>query len=163
MIYVIFILLASVGVSALVWADIKGNSIDEERYNNYLEYKNDLIKNESYDTFIEEVDISVSVRESNDAYLVSTTFSNPDNNYTNLIILVVDQSEKEKKTDKIYPSIGIVGDFNNEFVVNAPNKKTTHSKLTMNYESDVVSQGVLISVILELLSPMQFLIFNHDI
>lgn len=144
LLYVFFILLAAVGVTTMVWSDLKDKSMEQEKYNNYLNYKDSLLSHEEYISKIDEIDINVSVHKSNDTYLVSTNFTNPDNNYKNLIILVVDEKELTNKTDKIYPSIGIVGDYNNEFVTSAPNKKTTHSKLTMNYESEEISSGVLI-------------------
>lgn len=145
LIYVICLLLGSIGVTFIVWKDIKGETISEEYYKNYNLYKEKLLNYENYSTTIEDLDIEVDVYQSNDSsYLVSTTFSNPLRNYSNLIILVIDESELENKTNKVYPSLGIVGDFNNEFVTNSPNKKTTHSQLTMNYENDKSSEGVLI-------------------
>ena len=144
LLYIFFILLAAVGVTTMVWSGIKDKSMDEKLYNNYIDYKEKLLTHDMYIDSIEEIDINVSVCKSNDTYLVSTNFTNPDNNYKNLIILVIDEKELINETDRIYPSIGIVGDFNNEFVTSAPNKKTTHSKLTMNYEIEEISKGVLI-------------------
>ena len=147
LIYVAVLLLGSIGVGALVWNDIKGKTIDEKYYETYLTLKNELLSKEAqiqYKESSDAIDVNVEVYESNDSYLVSTVFTNPLNNYKNLTILVVDQSELTNKTDKIYPSLGIVGDFDNEFVVSAPNQKTTHSKLTFNYEKDTPSEGVLI-------------------
>ena len=76
--------------------------------------------------------------------LDSYSFLNPKRNYRDIIILVIDKSELSRETDKVYPSVGIVGDFNNDFVTSKPNKKTTHSKITLNYECDTASKGVLI-------------------
>ena len=144
MIYVVILILASVGVCVLVWNDVNKDTIGEEYQNKYNEIKDKLLDIETYSTESEDIDIKVNVIKSNESYLVSTSFTNPKGNYKNLIILVIDQKEKENQTNKIYPSIGIVGNFNNEFVVNAPNKKTTHSTLTMNYESSFESKGVLV-------------------
>lgn len=144
LIYVLIILLASIGVSVIVWNDLDTNTLDEQYVEKYNEYKEDLLECETYTTSSQDIDINVEVYESNSSYLVSTKFTNPRSNYKNLIILVIDEKELEKETDKIYPSIGIVGNFNNEFVVSSPNQKTTHSKLTMNYESTFKSGGVLI-------------------
>ena len=144
MLYVFIILLASVGVGVLVWKDIEQDTINEKYHEKYLEVKDKLLEVDTYSSNSEDIDINVKVIKVEDSYLVNTTFTNPKDNYKNLVILVIDQSEKENKTDKIYPSLGIVGNFNNEFVVSAPNKKTTHSTLTMNYEIGLESKGVLI-------------------
>ena len=106
--------------------------------------KKELIEHDTYIESIEELDIDVCVYEAKSSYLVSTTFSNPSGNYKDLVILVVDEKELEVETDKIYPSVGIVGNFNNQFVTNAANKKTTHSTIKLDYESNEVSEGVLI-------------------
>lgn len=144
LIYVFVLLLASIGVGVLVWSDVKGDTISEETYKKYNEYKENLLNHENYSLVSDDLDINVYVNASEDSYLVSTVFANPKDNYKNLIILVIDVSEKEKETNKIYPSIGIIGNYNNEFVISAPNKKTTHSRLVMNYESSIKSEGVLI-------------------
>ena len=93
LLYIFFILLAAVGVTTMVWSDIKDKSMDEKLYNNYIDYKEKLLTHDMYIDSIEEIDINVSVCKSNDTYLVSTNFTNPDNNYTNLIILVMDEKE----------------------------------------------------------------------
>lgn len=144
LLYVIFIILASIGVSSIVWQDLKGNTISNQYYESYNNYKNALIEKNEYINSIDELDIEVNVYESNSSYLISTKFSNPDSNYKDLKILVIDESELITKTNKVYPSVGIVGNFENEFVTSSPNKKTTHSSLTLNYESERVSEGVLI-------------------
>ena len=144
MLYIVIILLASVGVGVLVWKDTEQDTIEQKYYEKYFEIKEKLLEVDTYSTESEDIDVNVKVSKVNDSYLVNTTFTNPKDNYKNLTILVIDQSEKEKETDKIYPSLGIVGNFNNEFVVSAPNKKTTHSTLSMNYESNVESKGVLV-------------------
>lgn len=144
MFYIFIILLASIGVSALVWKNIDQDTIDEKYYEKYVEIKNELLEVETYSSDSEDIDINVKLIKVENSYLVNTTFTNPKDNYKNLVILVIDQSEKENKTNKIYPSLGIVGNFNNEFVVSTPNKKTTHSTISMNYESVEESKGVLI-------------------
>lgn len=146
LIYVLVLLLGAIGVSTLVWNDIDDNTMTQENYNNYLSYKSLLLNQEEYSSGSKDIDVVVNVQknEIKNKYLVSTTFSNPARNYRNLIILVIDMSELNNQTNKIYPSLGIVGDFNNEFVKSNPNKKTTHSKLSLNYECDVASKGVLI-------------------
>ena len=146
LIYVLILLLGAIGVSTLVWNDIDNKTITQEYYNHYLEHKEILLNQEEYATNSKDIEVVVNVQknEVKDKYLVSTTFLNPKRNYRNIVILVVDKSELSKETDKVYPSIGIVGDFNNEFVTSNPNKKTTHSKITLNYECDSASKGVLI-------------------
>ena len=76
-----------------------------------------LLNQEEYSSGSKDIDVVVNVQknEIKNKYLVSTTFSNPARNYRNLIILVIDMSELNNQTNKIYPSLGIVGDFNNEF------------------------------------------------
>ena len=147
LIYVAFILLGSIGITTLVWNDIKGKTIDTQYYETYLNIKDELLSNEAQAQYKEDsdaIDVVVNIYESNDSYLVSTVFSNPLANYKNLVILVIDESELTNKTNKVYPSVGIVGNFENEFVVNTPNQTTTHSKITMNYENDTISEGVLV-------------------
>ena len=104
-----------------------------------------MLNQNEYATNSNDIDIVVNVQknEVKDKYLVSTTFSNPARNYRNVVILVIDKSELNHETNKVYPSIGIVGDFNNEFVTSNPNKKTTHSKITLNYECD--SRGTAVN------------------
>ena len=58
--------------------------------------------------------------------------------------LLYSESHEWVKVEDGIAVIGIVGNFNNEFVVSAPNKKTTHSTLSMNYESNIESKGVLV-------------------
>lgn len=146
LLYVLILLLGAIGVSTLVWSDIKENTISQEYYNNYLRYKETLLMQEEYSTESKDINIVVNVQKNEDKnkYLVNTTFSNPVRNYRNLIILVIDMSELNNETNKVYPSLGIVGDFNNQFVTSNPNKTTTHSKLSLNYEVEFESKGVLI-------------------
>ena len=147
LIYVFFILVGSIGVSALVWKDIKGKTIEQQQYQTYLDIKDELLSSEAqtqYKLESDAIDVKVNVYASNNSYLVNTVFSNPLNNYKNLVILVVDKSELVEKTDKVYPSIGVVGNFENEFVVTAPNQVTTHSVINMNYEKETPSEGVLV-------------------
>ena len=77
---------------------------------------------EEYATSSNDIEIVVNVQknEVKDKYLVSTTFLNPKRNYRDIIILVIDKSELNHETDKVYPSVGIVGDFNNDFVTSNP-------------------------------------------
>ena len=146
LIYVLILLLGAIGVSTLVWNDIDNKTISQEYYNHYLGYKETLLNQEEYATSSNDIEIIVNVQknEVKDKYLVSTTFLNPKRNYRDIIILVIDKSELNHETDKVYPSVGIVGDFNNDFVTSKPDKKTTHSKITLNYECDTASKGVLI-------------------
>lgn len=146
LLYVLILLLGAIGVSTLVWTDIENKTISQEYYNKYLNYKETLLDQEEYSTGSKDIEIVVNVQknEIKNKYLVSTTFSNPARNYRSLIILVVDMSELNYETDKVYPSLGITGNFNNEFVTSNPNKKTSHSKITFNYECDSPSKGVLI-------------------
>ena len=149
--YIFIILLASVGVGVLVWKDIEQDVIEDKYYEKYIEFKDKLLEVDNYSSSSDDIDINVKVIKVEESYLVNTTFTNPKDNYKDLVILVIDQSEKENKTNKIYPSLGIVGNFNNEFVTSAPNKKTTHSTLSMNYEIDLESKGDLI-----------YLEYSHD-
>ena len=146
LLYVLILLLGTIGVSTLVWTDIENKTISQEYYNNYLRYKEVLLTQEEYSTGSKDIDIVVTIQknEEKNKYLVSTKFSNPVRNYRNIIILVVDKSEINNSTDNIYPSLGIVGNFNNEFVTSKPDKKKTHSVLTLNYEVDFESKGVFI-------------------
>lgn len=146
LLYVLILLLGAIGVSTLVWTDLENKTISQEYYNNYIRYKETLLSQEEYSEGTNDIEIVVSVKKNDEKnkYLVSTTFSNPARNYRNVIILVIDKSEHNNQTDNIYPSLGIVGDFNNEFVTSNPDKKTTHSKLVLTYECDNPSEGVLI-------------------
>ena len=146
LIYVLILLLGAIGVSTLVWNDIDNKTVASEHYNTYLQYKENLLNQEEYATSSDDIEIVVSMHknEVKDKYLVSTTLKNPKRNYRNLVILVVDMSELNNETDNIYPSLGIVGDFNNEFVTSNPNKKTSHSGITLNYECEAAAKGVLI-------------------
>ena len=146
LLYVLILLLGAIGVSTLVWKDLNEQTISSEYYDNYLNYKETLLNQEEYSTGSKDIEIVVNVQknETKNKYLVSTTFLNPARNYRNIKILVIDKSELNNETTKVYPSLGIVGDFNNEFVTTNPNKITTHSKITLNYESEFASKGVLI-------------------
>jgi len=99
MIYVVILILASVGVCVLVWNDVNKDTIGEEYQNKYNEIKDKLLDIETYSTESEDIDIKVNVIKSNESYLVSTSFTNPKGNYKNLIILVIDQKEKASLED----------------------------------------------------------------
>ena len=85
LLYVLILLLGAIGVSTLIWSDIKENTISQEYYNNYLRYKETLLTQEEYSTESKDINIVVNVQKNEDKnkYLVNTTFSNPVRNYRN--------------------------------------------------------------------------------
>ena len=59
LIYVLIILLASIGVSVIVWNDLDTNTLDEQYVEKYNEYKEDLLECETYATSSQDIDINV--------------------------------------------------------------------------------------------------------
>ena len=95
LLYILILLLGSIGVSTLVWSNIESKTISQEYYEDYLNYKHLLLNQEELSLGTKDIDIVVNVQknETKNKFLVSTTFSNPARNYRNIKILVIDMKE----------------------------------------------------------------------
>ena len=83
-----------------VWKDIKGKTIEQQQYQTYIDIKDELLSTEAqsqYKVESDAIDVKVNVYQSNDSYLVNTVFSNPLNNYKNLICFLKKIKENSMK------------------------------------------------------------------
>lgn len=115
-------------------------------YQNYQKTRAELFEQSQYQTSLDEAGIEAILRVEDNQFKVSVIIGNANTTMNNLKILVIENTQAAKASDKIYPSLGLIDNQTINLIPTGPITEINKTGLILSFVSNTNIGEVLVYI-----------------
>jgi hypothetical protein len=115
-------------------------------YQNYQRTKTELFEQSQYQSSLDEAGIEAILRVEDNQFKVSVIIGNANITMNDLKILVIENTQSAKTSDKIYPSLGLIDNQTINLIPTGPITEVNKTGLILSFVSNTNIGEVLVYI-----------------